>query len=204
MPKFHLRETVPGAIGAPAKPRGSEPVKIGKLQPMRDIIPLAPVEFASTQIRNFRHQSVKEYVGGKPTGFDADPRPGYQVTSRKASGITVTVSDPNQLIERVGQIWVNADDQAIRTLDMGDQPVPYFRRPPAAPKAPKAGKVKSERQARKERALAGRTTDEDLMAFVTERGIKGMTPEKLADKRVKSLIRDLMAHEASVAAYSAK
>lgn len=204
MPKFHLSETVPGAIGAPRKPVYTERKSVGKLQPMRDMIPLAPVEFASTQIRNFRHVSVKEYVGGKPTGFDADPRPGYQVTSHKAKGITVTVSDPNSVFHKIGQVWVNADEQAIRTVDMGDtKGMPGIRRPKAAEKAPKAGKVGSEKQARKERALAGRSTDEDLAAFVAERGIS-VTPEKLRDKRVRNLIRDLMAHEASVAAYSAK
>lgn len=202
MPKYHLLNTVPGAIGAPAQPRVTERKSEGRLAVMRDIIPLAPTEFASTAIRSFRHVSVKEYVGGKPTGFDADPRPGYEVTSRKAAPITVTVSDPNSVLDKIGEVWVNQDGKAVRTLDMADQHgVPGIRRPKAEPKAAKAGKVDSEGKARKERALAGRSTDDDLRAFMVGRGLP---PEKLADKRVRALVRDLMAHEAAVTDYSKK
>lgn len=201
MSKFHLRDTVPGAISAPAEARVTERKSVGRLGVMRDIIPLAPVEFASTQLRSFRHVAIPERdEEGNLTGFVAEVRPGYEVGPvRQAKRPSVSVTDPNSVVTKIGEVWVNYEGKAVRTTDMGDtKGVPGIRRPKAAEKAPSRGKVKSEGQARKERALAGRSTDEDLAAFMVARGLP---VEKLADKRVRAAVRDMLAHEASVAAY---
>ncbi len=146
---------------------------------------------------DMRHPDARDGIGYVVTASatpqhnaDGTYRPARRVVTNTVTGMRAIVDDN-----------VNGgttSPRRVRTVDMGDAPLPGIRgavtrdgaKPSRSttPRNPRAARPSSDRLA-------------DVREFAAAHGIP---LEKLADRRVVAAIRDVIAHRASVAAYAAR
>jgi hypothetical protein len=136
-----------------------------------------------------RHPTARDERGYVITTSDAPSGMSRRVVTNTATGARTIVDDN----ENGGVI----SPRRVRTVADGDAPLPGVRMPKSAPK--------SARRANGAAPARGTVTKSDPYADVREFAIaNGIPLEKIADKRVRAAIRDLIAHRTQVAAYAAK
>jgi len=188
-----------GIIRNPPKIRASAPTASVKLQVMRDTIPFSPIETTGPRYdRGFTN------VTTTGDGGFQDVQPGWYVGPiRQVKPVVPTENDGMKTgLDYTVSHGILVDDQGriVRTIEMGDQPLPIM--PPAPPTPPKSITRKSSANPletkNEDQRKAARVPSSEIAAYAKAKyGYTGKI-----DSRMRTLILDCMADEISIAAYT--
>lgn len=188
----------------PRKPvvTARESIKIGV---MRDMIPLTAEEHGQRSQRSFT-----PVVSTDRFGFQS-VRAGWELTEYKARGIVVSVPTEGQdVAERVEGGWRNYNGHKVRTTSMEDRPLGGLPKPKPDdhPDAVKERKLRSA-----SRKSAGLTQSEDRVKIsgpsdaelrLVAETVLGRKYTGPIDRRMRTMILDVISHRESVAKYTQK